>query len=253
MTTHNRVIIGLLLLLSTIAYTQEFADSENSRHDFGIRGGINYKKKISDNFSLYLEEEVRFRDVVNTFNMSLSSITFNWRYNDFLSADAGYLLILINNRNNSSSQRPLDVRNRLYANITGHYCIGNWHFSLRERLLVTMRTDSVNPLEKPPSFWTVRSRLLIEHKPVRCILYPYGSVEISNTLNAPVYAGGNYINRVRSTLGIKYKINNALGIDFFYRLDADRSKNICIKNGGSLVEIVNQKDFNHVAGLFFCF
>ncbi len=246
--------ILLILCVAIPLSAQTIIETETSASDFQVRTGIQIEKTWKKTFQLSLEEEARFKSCVTEFDKLYSTLSFDYKPIKYFKTGIGYSFILINHDGKKSTdyQKYLDMRHRAFISIEGSYTVNDWKFSLRERPILTIRTDSVNPLEKAPYRWDLRSRIMAEYKWFGKPLKSYLAVEVSNTLNAPDLADGNYINKVRTTLGVKYKISAHHSFDFFYRFDANFNKDINIKKSGN-VNVTNEQEFNHIIGVFYNF
>ncbi len=80
----------------------------------------------------------------------------------------------------------------------------------------------------------------------------------TNTLNAPDYANGNYINRIRTNLGLKWRLDSRSSVDFYYRFDVGTNRDINIdykKDDVTIkaVYVTNERDYTHILGVAYTF
>ena len=161
------------------------------------------------------------------------------------------------------------IRHRLNFDVTGSVRLGAVKLSLRERVRVQFRADSVNKYEHPNPEITLRSRLkgAVDLRNGRW--EPYAFAEVYTTLNAPAavvnYLNSplkysNYINRVRLGLGTEMKLSNSSKLDFYYMVHFNRSYEARYKgiskdptNDGDLKSWKLEKKCAHVIGIDYKF
>lgn len=156
-----------------------------------------------------------------------------------------------------------DRRHRVNLNVEGEMEVGDFEFSLRERVQATYRTDSVNRYEKSDPDVILRSRLVATYKIPHSRWSPYLLFELHNTLNAPKavanfktdrYEIDNYITRYRGGIGVKYRIDRDHRLDFYYYFDFDRSYNIDYKgNKGDIKGYALEREIRHIFGISYKF
>lgn len=241
------VIIGLAALTGEAwAQTEEREDGE-----VGGRLAVGLNKRLAKGLHVVLEEEVRFDNNFGSFNRFHTTMGVRYKVLPYLKVGLGYTLINGYDRDDAKFDTP---RHRFFVDLTGSYRIGDWQFSLRERLQTTHRTDSYNEYQSPENAWMVKSRLKVTYKAFRR-WEPYGSFEVRNTLNAPVIKAaynealdtwvspetglaknepgwflngfsGVYVNRLRTTLGVSYRIDRRSTIDVYLMGDYGFDKEV---------------------------
>lgn len=243
------LVIGLIGLIGLIRPTSAWGQTEvNVDSEIGARLSFNLNKKIKKGWHVNLEEEVRFGNSLSSLNRLQTTLSTSYKLSPYLKAGLGYALI---NRYNSVLGSFRTPRHRFFVDLTGSYRYGDWHFSLRERVQVTHRTDSFNEYQSPANLWVLRSRLKVSYKGFRR-WEPYGYIEMRNTLNAPVikanYDGTNYVtdagsqvgeagwflegfngvyvNRWRGTLGVNYRLNRNSTLEVYFMADYCTDKKV---------------------------
>lgn len=122
-----------------------------------------------------------------------------------------------------------DIRHRAYLDLTGMYKVGEWHFSLRERVQLTHKTRDINTFQAPLNDIVLRSRFKVSYASRTAPLEPYMYVEMRNPLNgvkysnriAPFVIGDNvrysdvYVGRIRTSIGTEWLINARNSFDFY--------------------------------------
>lgn len=228
-----RAIIVICLLLCPLAVTAQ--TDVNLDPEFGGRLSFSLDKKLSKGLHITLEEEVRFDDNFASFNRFHTTLGMTYKVHPNVKVGFGYAMI---NPYNTSKSAFKSSRHRLMADITGSLRLGDWRISLKERFQATYRTGDMNEYQNQRTLLALKSRLKVSYKGLRKV-EPSASIEFRNTLNAPVvkalYDGTNYltesgsttgdagwfldgfdgiyINRLRGTLGITYRLDRKSSID----------------------------------------
>lgn len=257
-----------LLLLSPNVMAWEYDSYGNTmEQSVEIRVGADFSKKWKNGLSLSLSEDVRvglydklsgvnakdeFVDTVNgpAFNKSYTTVALAYSPIKYLKFDVGYTLRLLGGKDWSDYNEYL--RHRTQFSLTGSYSTHYVKFSLRERLLCDIRTDSVNLLEKQQYEWLLRSRLAAEFyvpgKPVK----PYVWVELENTLNATEYQqrdGHQYISQVRTQAGVKWRLTRKSSLDFYYRFQYGYNRDINITKRKEHIQLTEERSYLHAIGV----
>lgn len=258
----NRLILSGLLLLMTLSvgaweYASEEAQTANSAQ---LRAGLEMSKKWHNGLGLNFSEELRF-DVYNSlkgpsFKNSFTTLSLRYQPIEYVKLDVGYTMKINGPDSTWSDDKRKDanrwIRHRGFISVTGIYTVDFVKLSLRERVLMEARTDSVNPLEKNKFDWQLRSRLgadfSVPGKPVK----PYLWVELVNTLNAPEYQqknGHQFITHVRTQAGVKWRLTALCSLDFFYRFTYLYNRDINITKKKSYIELTEQTVYQHAIGV----
>ena len=148
------------------------------------------------------------------------------------------------------------LRHRTNIDVTGMYRIGRVKLSLRERLRIQFRTDSINKYEKTNPTYSLRSRLKTAYDIRNSRWEPYAFVELYTALNQPSPVENYkefplereaYISRVRVAVGTEFKIHNHHRLDLYYMVHFNRAYNARYKGkSGDLKEWSLEKMCNHV-------
>lgn len=236
---------------------QDFEPRTESKNDFRMRFGFDVEKKLGRKFELSLNEELRMEDNMSKVDRLNTKLSLGYKATSFLKISAGYTLIAQYSKKNKEDdygnefvERGWNIRHRFSVDFTGSVKFGRWKLSLRERILATMRSDSVDVREKLETAWELRHRLQAQysfpHKPWK----PYAYVELRNTLNVQEIVGENYLCRVRVAAGAEYLINSRSSFDFYYMFDYSKDYDIGFtKNKGLLKEFTTEKGYCHVLGV----
>lgn len=236
--------------------------------------------------NLYLSEEIFSRLYESTyselsdattnvspyFRRSYTTVGLSYAPVPYLRMGAQYTLKVYGNKFTASdgSANPANkfLRHRATFYLTGQYSVGDWKFSLRERLDANIRTDSVNLHEKPNTDLILRHKLQAQYSIPGQPLKVYANVELFNTLNAPVkylntygtkqyltdgttanpYYGrqfGQYLSEVRAQAGVNWRIDKLNTIGFAYRFVYGYSRDVNITKKNSHIELTNAKSYGH--------
>lgn len=252
MKTLSSLFAALLLLSITAARAQTYDSTQEN--DFRARFGFTINKKLTRGLHLSWDEELRLKGNLGELDRIYSGLSLSYKVNDFFKFGAGYTFIAINHAGKKSTayEKYWDLRHRLSAHVTFSQRIGQrWKLSLRERVLCTLRNSEVNELEKCDPAWVLRSRLMVHYTVFSRPIEPYAYVELSNTLNTPALVD-NYVDKVRSSIGVKYRLNRSSTFDFYYRFDYDYNRDINYGNkSGILKSITTEKGYYHILGVFY--
>lgn len=187
------------------------------------------------------------------FRHSYTTVALGYTPIQYLKLETGYTLRLLGDKGWSDPNEFL--RHRAFFSVTGKYKYGNWRFSLRERLDINCRTDSVNRYEKNPVALEMRHRLhigcYIPGKPVQL----YGHVELINTLNRPTeYLNhyitnekfGQYLCDARLQLGVRWRLDKRNTLSLSYRFDYNYDRDLNITKAKGNIELTRTHSFGHV-------
>ncbi len=256
-------LCAFLSAICALAYAQDeisFMD-EDASPDFRSRLSVSLGGGIGRYCSWQVEEEIRIKDSFGSFDRFNTSVTFGYKPVKWLKIAPAYHLFNIHDVKKSTGEKEWKARHRVALNMTASISAGRWKFSLRERPQVTMRTDSINVMEKCRASFVLRSRAQVEYSFRRIPLDTYVSAEITNTLNTPkefhglVSSGSpevsfklkNHISRIRYFIGASYRFDKRNSIDVNYRIDDGKDYDIHItKNKGYLKSVTKTDYLNHI-------
>ena len=246
---------------------------ETSESDVQLRVGAGLEIPIGRKWEFAWNEQLRLHNNLANFDKVVSSVGFGYKPWKFLKLEAQYGFVneRTSKTDNDTGYKTIDwqIRHRLNFDATGSVRLGNVKLSLRERVRVQFRGDSVNKYEHPNPEITLRSRLKGALNLRNGRWEPYAFAEVYTTLNAvgavnnylrePIrYA--NYINRVRFGLGTEMKLSNSSKLDFYYMVHFNRSYEARYKgiskdpaNDGDLKSWRLEKKCAHVIGIDYKF
>lgn len=239
-------IVGLMLaLLPLAAFAQGTVNDLET--DMGARMSVSVNKKITKGFHVVAEGEVRLRDNFSTLGRYHADLGVTYKIGPIFKVGGGYQFI--EKRNSSSEWQP---RHRFYVDAGATLAAGDWRFSLRERLQLTHREVN-NAYQDTPNALALKSRLKVAYKGFFNIT-PYGYVELRNVFNDPSCSAkwdetsqsysdysfngykDIYVNRVRGSLGLEWKLNKQHALDFYVLGDYCYDKNIDTNSKGTTLK-----------------
>ena len=231
-------VLALLMPMALKAQTETALNPE-----LGARLSLVADWRITRGLHLFLEEEARFDNNFGSFNRLQTTLGLDYKVHPNIKLGLGYALINVYSVDNKAFKYP---RHRFLADVTGTLHFNYWNFSLKERFQVTRRTGNYNVYQNPKNALTLKSRMTAKYKGFNRV-EPYAYVEIRNYLNAPViyasYDGtgyytleenpsetgdpgwflysfkGGYINRVRGSIGMDFKIDKRNSFNIYILTD----------------------------------
>lgn len=238
----KKILCFLMVLLPVAVLAQGTVNDLET--DLGARVNLSLDKKILKGFHVVAEGEFRLSDNFSSLGRYQAGLGVTYKINPIFKVGAGYQFI--EKLNSSSTWTP---RHRFYADANATLKAGDWRFSLKERLQLTHR-DVNNVFQSNPNSLTLKSRFKASYKGFTSVT-PYGSIEVRNVFNDPAcsatwstaslaYADYSfkgytdaYINRVRGSLGLEWKLNKHHALDFYVLGDYCYDKNIDTNSSGT--------------------
>ena len=265
--------LAAVMLCVTAQAQDQVSLVETSESDVQLRLGAGLEVPIGRKWEFTWNEQARLHNNLANFDKIISSVGFGYKPWKFLKLEAQYGFVneRTSKTDNDTGFKTIDwqIRHRLNFDVTGSVRLGAVKLSLRERVRVQFRADSVNKYEHPNPEITLRSRLkgAVDLRNGRW--EPYAFAEVYTTLNAPAavvnYLNSplkysNYINRVRAGLGTEMKLSNSSKLDFYYMVHFNRSYEARYKgiskdptNDGDLKSWKLEKKCAHVIGIDYKF
>lgn len=221
--------------------------------DFGLDFSLEAQKKLSKQWSLSLEGEMRTRDNTKTVDRWSIGLGLDWKATKWLKASAGYTFLYDHNGGTTSYYdseeakylRDIDgedveagdpkyrypsfwtPRHRFNVSLSfDRKIFGDFRFSLRERWQYTWRPeqtieryDYLNDKNVDKTYYgkgknVLRSRLQVEYDKKGWDLTPYANVEFFNAWS---------LQKTRYTVGLDWKLSKQHAVGAFYRYQNVRS------------------------------
>ena len=225
----KRLAATALILTSALPMT---AQSEG-----GLYMSVEAEKKIDKKLSVSLEAAMRTRNNFKTMDRWSLDLAAEYKFNKWLKAEAGYMLIDQNNREKINynttgaydTWRPSywQLRHRVYASLTGSLKLGsNFKIALRERWQYTYRPEMTtqrwdfddeaweDKVRESKGKHVLRSRLTLSYDKKQALLSPYANIELYN---------GWGIEKVRYTVGTDIRLSKQHSLSAFYRFQDIRN------------------------------
>ncbi len=267
MKKHLLIVTLLAGALPLLAQGQIASEDTVRTTDLQTRIGVSFTKEFNSRWSLTIEEELRIvayekdllanqaADPAAYFNRSYTSIGVHYDPIPYLGLGVDYTFKLYGQRGWDDPKEF--IRHRLSAAVVGKYSYNDWRFSFRERLVVDMRADEVDVREKPKTELELRHRLHVAYSNTYKRWKPYLDLTLVNTLNQPSssvldpqtgkpYWGGQYLESVRTKIGVRCKLDLQNALNFYYRFDTswdnkyslDKQENVAITHETALTHII---------------
>lgn len=151
---------------------------------------------------------MRLKDALGKIDRIYSVLAVSYEFCPWFKAGADYNFIAV------KRDEGWEFRNRSNIDLTASYKPApRWRLSLRERFRITSTNKRSDPALEANPAWIMRSRLMAEYDVRPLPIRPYVYLELSNTLNAPNITG-NYIDKIRTSLGVKYALSPRSEFDF---------------------------------------
>lgn len=265
------IILPLLVFLNASAAS---FDSTKVAHQVEIRAAASFTKHFRHNLSLGISEEIRSQ-VYNSyessayFHKSYTTLEMSYMPVQYFGITAGYTLKIQNTNNPIGSAKyqkhwadPKEfIRHRGIVAIAGHYKTRYWTFSLRERLDIDGRMDSVNLQEKKQVELVLRHKIKVAYSIPGKPLKIYGAVELINTLNRSFTLVnqklgtnyGQYLSDARVRVGVKWRTDKKNTFNFSYRFGYGLDYDVNITKKKQFVELYRVSNYEHVIGFAYEF
>ena len=278
------ILCIVLCPIALKAWTYDETRNETS-HSAQLRLGADVHWRWKSGLGLELKEDLRFDMVDATalettsgttktllgpdFNKSYTTLSFSYKHPQFnyLKADAGYTLKLV--KKDSTDVNKI-MKHRVFFGLTGSYRYDRWSFSLRERVMTEIRMGdsdlhtATGCYEHNKADWYLRSKIGVAYHAVSKPLKPYIWCEVVNTLNAnelqryysgnnPSNGGRQYIRRVRTAVGVVWRLTKRSSLDFYYRFNYGYDRDINVKPNSQKVILTEERGYQHAIGIAYSF
>lgn len=262
-------VLAVLQVICMPAMAWDFSSTDQTtEHSVQLRAGADFTKKFNNGIRLHAAEDLRF-DVYNSlsgasFNKSYTTLSFAYAPVKYFKVDAGYTLKIMGNKDWADVNKWM--RHRAFFSVTGAVKAGRWRFSLRERALCEVRMGDIdlytaeNLYEHNRADWYLRSKVEVQYSSMSKPLKPYLWVELVNTLNAnelqqkykdnnPTNQGHQYIRRVRTALGVTWKLDKRNALNFYYRFNYGYDRDVNVKPNKQTILLTEETSFQHAIGV----
>jgi len=231
-----KFLIPAFLLVSSVVKGQ--TPATGTEYDFRSRTSVGMDWKIVKGLHLEADYELRTADRFSRIERHQLGAGIRYSPINHLDIGAGYCFI-----GHFDSGKTFKPRHRLYFDLTGGCKFGAWKLSLLERIQMTNKSYDFNRFQQTPNLLELKSRLKLAYKGF-IHLEPYAFIELRNCFNGPSFTAeynektgkyknylftgysDTYINRLRGSLGLEWKVNSHHEIDFKMMADWCRDKSI---------------------------
>lgn len=256
-------------VLLTGSQFSAYADDDDSE-SFGLRFSAEADYKIMKGMHVYVSDELRLLGGSDLVDRNYAEVGFSYKFNDHLKAAVSYTAISVFKTEVTMPDTEVittnwtEWRHRVTGDVTGSFKLGQWRFSLRERIQGTYKMRELNNLQQPQMGWVLRSRLKVAYKFRVVALEPYAYFEPRLFLNGAewsqeaegpdfedaVFLGHKdvYFNRYRGAVGLEWKLNKRNSLDVYCLYDYLYDKDIDARKEGSLKGQVLKAPVTSVTG-----
>ena len=261
----RRLILLLTLLLPLGAAAQ--GTVEDLTTDFRGRINLGVDKKIKKGLHLEAEFESRFKDNFATPSRLSGTVGISYKVNSYLKVGGSYTF-MENYKGSKSTWYPC---HRVTLSVTGGYKVGDWRFSLNERLQATHLTEPINTCQEPRNVLYLKSRLKVAYKGSR-VIEPYAYVDARLLLNGAsasatwstsslAYSNYSfegytsvYFNRLRGSIGADWNVSRHHVLTLYLLADYCYDKDIDVSSEhDTLKSLTYSQAFNTTIGLGYTF
>lgn len=170
----KRWTILLALLIPVAAAAQRTTEVSG-------RASVGAEYKIVKGLHLNVSEEIRTGSGFSSLGSLRTTAGLSYKPAKFIKLGAGYTLI---NPYKTSAAAFNNPRHRFWADVSGYLVLGDFQFSLRERLQLTHRTGDFNVYQSTPDALGLKSRIGVKYKRFKAV-EPSVSFEVRTALNDP--------------------------------------------------------------------
>jgi hypothetical protein len=192
-----------LLFISNAAFTQV--------NDAGLWLGLNLEKKISGNFSLNLEDELRLNENLSEAGTHYTEIGGDYKLSKGFSAGLYYRFTEKRRLDDSYSKR-----HRFYTELSYRRKVNRFSFTLRERLQCQYADIQSSEKGHIPEYY-LRSKFSIKYR-VKKRIQPFVNTEIFYQLSN---AEGNEIDNFRVAGGLEYSFKKYGSVELYYLINKE--------------------------------
>lgn len=201
----KRFLVITFALIAMQMYAQET--------NFSLRPKIKVEKSFSDKFSLQLDHQTRYFSNLQEFERFVTKLEAKYSISKRWDAGLAYAWLY---------QHKIDddfyaTRNRYYVYLKYNQDVGNWNFSIREKL----ESTHYNKYKETPSH-SPKNVLLTKVEAAYYIkalsLTPYINGQLRYMVNHP---DKNEFNQYRWAVGAEYKINQHVDVGLYYEQRGD--------------------------------
>ncbi len=203
---------------------------------FNMRTSAAVDWKVIKGLHVNAEYELRTKNSLDGIERHQVTVGTEYKFCRYFKAGADY--IYIGHYNSSGNLRN---RHRFSLNMTGIYDLGDWRFSLTEKLQLTHKAYGINRFQEVRNPLQLKSKFTVKYRGLKHIS-PFTYFEMRNIFNSPrcsaTYNTGTrkwsdyeflgyddgYVNRLRGAIGLDWKLSkhNSISVAAMYSRCHDR-------------------------------
>lgn len=227
-----------------------------SAQDLGVstRSSAEVDWKIRKGLHLNAGYELRTKTSLAGIERHQVYVGIDYKVCDYFKVGGEYIFI-----GHFDSMDTFKPRHRFSLNLTGQYSVGDWKFSLREKLQLTHDAYAMNRFQNVPNALQLKTRFTVKWQGLR-VIEPFAYIEMRNIFNAPKcsatwnestgtysnyeFLGYNhaYVNRLRGAMGFDWNITRAHSIEFTLMYNRVRKEEIDTNKDGTLLKSLYWKE-----------
>lgn len=181
---------------------------QGQTEDFQSWNSLSVKKKINKKFTLYGEQEMRFRNNASILDKSVTELGGAYSINKYVKLKTTYRLTY-----NNDMEDGVYFDNRLYFDLVLKKKFDRFKFSFRERYQQNFAVENDDEFSYY-NFRYLRHQLSLEYNLPKTSIEPFCAAELYQSLNNPIQNG---IDKQRYTLGVLFPINKSIAFKIYYR------------------------------------
>ena len=230
------------------------AASAQTRDDFsaelGARMSVEIDKRILKGWHVYASEQIRLDDNLTTFDRFHTTVGTSYKPLDWLKFGVEYSFI----NHYKPNAKEWENRHRGSFFLTESIKYGLWTFSFTETFRATYKAYEINEAQGPKTQLQAKLRFRAKYRGWG-YWRPYFGIEGRMTLNGTYGTFSDdfkyytfdsysdlYLNRVRGTVGVEWKVGTYSAIDFKILTDYNFGVDLDLKSDGTTVKSLTQEN-----------
>lgn len=193
-------IVWVLVLFAKPVFAQEFSD------DAAIWTNFYFEKKVSDKWTIHLNQQNRINENVTRFNLAYADVGVTYKLNKYASVMGDYVF---------SQNRKFDLsfksRHQGYVALMLHARMGRWRFNYRNMFQSQVEEYFSSEKGKVPEYYE-RNKVTVKYD-----LNKYVSLYSAQEIYYPLYQEKNKgFDRSRTFAGMFYNLNKQMQIELYF-------------------------------------
>lgn len=248
----RNIVIRVLALSCAMLAADVALHAAGEDEILGARITAEVDYRVTRGLHLFATEELRLggRDIMDRF---YTEAGVSYKITDFLKASLSYTAIGVYKSETTETPEAIYIRrwyewrHRVTGDLTASFKVGQWKFSIRERVQGTYRDAEINNYQRPQTSWVLRSRFKASYGFRSVPLEPYAYVEPRIMLNGARWSAEGagyesaeflghddvYFNRLRGVVGVGWRLDARNVLDFYILYEHELEKDIDARKEGS--------------------